>query len=484
MPKVISAYELILGRRPSRNKLLAWLHSEIRSAILEGRLRLGTRMQATRDFARQYGISRGSIVAVYQQLESEGFLTSKVGSGTWVCGHLPKHLRQSRNTVARPFISPTRLAGLTWTQPPRPFQYGQAVNEFPIDIWSRIAGRRMRGASAQLLTGWSDGRGYPPLCAALASYLGSVRGVHCSPEQIVIVSGVQQALDLLARFLIKPGDRVWMEDPGYFGAFDAFSGAGASLVPVPVDDDGLKVSDGRKLAAYARVAYLTPTHQFPLGVVMSHERRLEALAWAQSADAYLLEDDYDSELRFASPAVATLQSLDSRGRVILVGTFNKLLFPSIRLGYIVLPQQLVDAFLAFRFRTDSHPIGIDQAILCDFIEEGHLGRHMRRIRGLYASRLDALRNGATRYLKGLLDISPVRAGLCTSGFLRASVTSIDAEKLAAANGVVVQSLSRYVLKRDDLNGLLLGFAAFSEKAIDEGVQKLARALDGDLSAPR
>ncbi len=334
----------------------------------------------------------------------------------------------------------------------------------------------MRGASSGLLTGWSDGRGYPPLCAAIAGTLGSVRGVHCTPEQVVIVSGVQQALDLLARFLIKPGEEVWMEDPGYFGAIDAFTGAGARLVPVPVDDDGLDVAEGRRRAGRARLAYLTPTHQFPLGVVMSHPRRLAALEWARESGAYLLEDDYDSELRFAVPAISTLQSLDRAGRVVVVGTFNKLLFPAVRLGYIVLPPALVDEFLAFRLRTDLHTVGIDQAVLCDFIVEGHLGRHMRRMRDLYASRLGALSDEAARHLRGLLEISRVWAGLCTTGLLKNGMSSREAEEAARREGVETQALSRHLLQRDDVRGLLLGFAAFPEKAIRPAVESLARAL--------
>ncbi|OIR18968.1 HTH-type transcriptional regulatory protein GabR [mine drainage metagenome] len=476
MPKVISACELTLGERPPRHRLLPWLHGELRSAILDGRLRTGTRMPATRDLAGQVGISRGSVVAVYQQLEAAGLLVARRGSGTWVSKWAPKPLEKAGESVAKRPFPLTRLAGLTWTHPPRPFQYGQAVNEFPIELWSRIAGRRMRGASSGLLTGWSDGHGYPPLCAALAGTLGSVRGVHCTPDQVVIISGVQQGLDLLARFLLKPGDEVWMEDPGYFGAIDAFSGAGGRLVPVPVDDEGLDVAEGRRRAPRARLAYLTPTHQFPLGVVMSRRRRLAALEWARESGGYLLEDDYDSELRFSVPSISTLQSLDHHGRVILVGTFNKLLFPAVRLGYLVLPHALLDEFLAFRLRTDLHTVGIDQAVLCDFIMEGHLGRHMRRMRDLYASRLGALSDEAARHLRGLLDISPVRAGLCTTGLLRNGMSSREAEEAARREGVETQALSRHVLQRDDVRGLLLGFAAFPEKAIRPAVESLARAL--------
>ena len=235
--------------------------------------------------------------------------------------------------------------------------------------------------------------------------------MRCNSEQIVIVSGAQQALDLLARLLLKEHDQVWMEDPGYFGASIAFANVGAEIIPVPVDEEGLSVSAGEKLCPHARGVYLTPAHQFPLGMTMSLERRMAVLKWAKRTGAFVIEDDYDSEFRFEGNPVPSLQSLDNHSNVILIGTFSKTVFESLRLGYIVLPPSLVDCFLAFRYRTDFRNSNVDQAVLCEFIVEGHLARHMRKMRELYGSRLAALIDGGKQHLSGLLEISNVRAGL-------------------------------------------------------------------------
>src|SRR5581483_178666 len=250
--------------------------------------------------------------------------------------------------------------------------------------------------------------GYRPLREAIAEYLRTSRGVQCTAEQVVIVSGIQQALDLLARFLLKKGDRIWMEDPGYFGARIAFENAGARIVPVPVDDEGLSVSAGIRTSPAAKGAYVTPAHQFPMGVTTSLERRLALLSWAARTGAFVIEDDYDSEYRFEGQPVPALQSLDKHSSVIFVGSFSKTLFPALRLGYVVLPAPLVDLFLGFRYRTDFRNASFDQAVLCDFIVDGHMARHLRRMRNLYAQRLATLMEGARQHLDGLLEISSVR----------------------------------------------------------------------------
>lgn len=286
-----------------------------------------------------------------------------------------------------------------------------------MNIWMRVSGRSLRRASASLLAE-ANPRGYTPLREAIAGYLGSSRGVNCSPDQVVIVSGVQQGLDLVARVLVKPGDSVWIEDPGYFGATAAFRNAGAKIIPVPVDDRDLDISLGRKLAARAKAAYVTPGHQFPLGMSMTAERRLSLLSWAYEANAIVIEDDYDSEYRFEGRPIPALQGLDKRGSVIFLGSFSKVLFPALRLGYVVLPSRLVDPVLALRVVVDFYPPALIQATLCDFMTEGHLGRHIRKMREMYANRLGVLQDAARKHLQGLLDISPVRAGLSTVGFLR------------------------------------------------------------------
>jgi GntR family transcriptional regulator/MocR family aminotransferase len=476
MPKAVSSLDLTLNERPAHVPLTRWLREELRRAILDSRLPPGTRLPATRDFARQYGVSRGTAVIAFEQLQAEGYLRGRVGAGTFVDERLPERHTGARRPPAVARRLPAPLTGLTLFHTARPFRcYEPAIAEFPVDIWARIASRRLRQVSAALLAG-SGTRGYGPLREALAGYLGSSRGVNCTADRIMIVSGVQQALDLLARLLVRPGDAVWMEDPGYFGATTAFRNAGARIVPVPVDEHGVSVSQGRRACYNAKGAYLTPAHQFPLGVTMPLERRLAVLAWAREAGAFLIEDDYDSEYRFEGRPAPALQGLDKSGSVILVGSFNKLLFPALRLGYIVAPASLVDPLLALRFGTDHHAGGLDQAILCDFIVDGHLGRHIRRMRELYAGRLGALQEGGRKYLDGLLEISHIQAGLCTTGFLRNGMTSREAEEAAAAHKIETMGIDRFALRRTDVQGLVLGFAAFDEKQIRQGITGLASAL--------
>ena len=483
MPKAISSFELTLKSRSPHQTLTHWLYGELRSAILEGRLAADARLPSSRDFARQYGLSRGTVVSVVERLQAEGYVTSRVGFGTWVNRvEAPRPARQAASTPAyiRRVIStykrPQPWIDLAFVDGIRPFRIGvPAINEFPSEVWGRIAADRARHFRPWLKKE-ADRRGYRPLRDAIAEYLRASRGVRCTAEQIVIVSGIQQALDLLARLLLKKSDSVWMEDPGYFGARIAFDNVGARMIAVPVDDEGLSVSAGIKNCPDAKGAYVTPAHQFPLGVTMSLERRLALLNWASRAGAFVIEDDYDSEYRFEGPPVPALQSLDNHSSVIFIGSFSKTLFPALRLGYVVLPAPLIDFFLAFRYRTDFRNSSFDQAVLCNFIADGHFARHLRRMRNLYAERLATLMEGARQYLGGLLEISSVRAGLYTIGYLKNGMASRHAEELAAAQGVEVLGTDRCTLRRPDPNALLLGFGGFNDLAIRQGLLRLAKAL--------
>jgi GntR family transcriptional regulator/MocR family aminotransferase len=477
MPKHVSPLELALSERPQDASLTHWLYEEVRRAILDRRLPPGTRLPATRDFASHYGISRGTVVTAFEQLQAEGYLVGQVGAGTWVNNRLPQHILDIRGRRIPPVRMPAPVRGLPFSHPARPFRpYEPSVAEFPMQIWARIAGRRLRRCPAALLS-IGDVAGYRPLREAIAGYLGSSRGVHCSPAQIAIVSGVHQGLDILARALLKPGDAVWMEDPGYFGATAVFRNAGAKIIPVPVDEHGLSVSKAKQLCGHAKAAFLTPAHQCPLGMTMPLERRLAILDWAHHTGAFIFEDDYDSEYRFKGQPVPALQGLDREGSVILLGSFNKVLFPSLRMGYVVLPEPLIERFLSVRSAIDMYPPGPNQAILCDFIVEGHLGRHIRRMRELYAQRLATLRNGMRKNLAGMLDLPAIHAGLNIPVFLRNGMTSQLAESAATAAGIETVALSRFVLQRSDLHGLQLGFAAFDEREILHATEALAVALD-------
>jgi GntR family transcriptional regulator/MocR family aminotransferase len=477
MAKRISSLELAIQDRPARIALSRWLYDEFRRAILDRRLSPGTRLPATRDLAHQYGISRGTVVAVFEQLQAEGYLVGRPGAGTRVNALPSRNASAKAGPLPKIRALPAALRGLPNANPARPFRpYQPALAEFPIDIWARVAGRSLRRAPTSLLAE-ADPRGYAPLREAIAAYLGSSRGVNCSPDQIVIVSGVQQGLDLVARVLIKPGNSVFVEDPGYFGATAAFRNVGAKIIPVPVDEHGLDILAARKLSPRAKAAYVTPGHQFPLGMSMPVERRLSLLSWAAEAGAFIIEDDYDSEYRFEGRPIPALQGLDKRGSVIFLGSFSKVLFPALRLGYLVLPSRLLDPVLALRVAVDFYPPALIQATLCDFMTAGHLGRYIRKMREMSATRLGALKDAARRYLAGLLDISNVRAGLSTVGFLQNGMSGRNAERAAAERGIEVLGLHRFALQAKSTEGLLIGFAAFTEHEIKQAVVNLAAALE-------
>jgi GntR family transcriptional regulator/MocR family aminotransferase len=310
----------------------------------------------------------------------------------------------------------------------------------------------------------------------IAGYLGSVRAVKCDPEQVIIVSGSQQALDLTARVLLDPGEDVLIEDPCYPGARGALLGAGAHLIPVPVDKEGMDIIAGMARSATARMAYVTPSHQYPLGVTMSLARRLALLEWARRTKAWILEDDYDSEFRYKGRPLSALQGLDTSGHVIYIGTFSKVLFPALRLGYMVVPPDLVDGFIAARTMIDLHPPTLGQVILTDFLTEGHFGRHIRRMRELYAGRQAALVSAAAQELTGLLDVHANEAGMYLIGWLLHGQDDQRASQSAATYGIEAPPLSAFRIEPGNTQGLLLGYAAFSEDEILIGVQHLAEAL--------
>ena len=464
-----------------------WLYGAIRDAILQGRLAPGTRLPATRDLANQYGLARGTILSAFDQLRAEGYLRARVGAGTFVSDVLPDellHARQAPQRSRRSNTAPMRRRLSKFAQraerlgrfpdgPVRAFRLNQpALDLFPATLWAQLAGRRMRRASVSLLLD-CDAMGWRPLREAVAGYLTTARGVLCEPGQVAIVSGAQEALDLMARVFVDPGDAVCMEDPGYQGAARVFEAHSARVVPLPVDAEGMSVppSDGD-----IRVAYVTPAHQFPLGVTMSLCRRLALLDWARCGGALIFEDDYDSEYRFAGRPMPALQGLDRHGVVVFAGSFSKVLYPSLRIGYLVVPSDLVDAFAAAKSVTSRHAPVIEQAVLCDFITEGHFGRHVRRMREVYAERLGVLQESAQRELAGLLELTGVEAGLQTTGWLGQGISGDAAVAAAAERRVEVASLARNARRPLGREGLQLGFAAVGPAEIRRGARDLARAL--------
>jgi len=489
MPKTETFQDLSLAPPQSQQELWRWLYLELRLGILDGRLKPGSRLPSTRSLAQQYGLSRGTVVVAFEQLQAEGYTRTEVSAGTYVTSSLPE--RAISATDHRPItVIPSKAAlsqrALKTLQDvevlPAPHSIGKAfrsyepaIDLFPVDLWARVAARVLRRAPRSLY-GHGNAAGYPPLRRAIAEYIGGSRAVRCSPEQIIITSGAQQALDLIGRFLLDSGDRVWMEEPGYPGARQTLRAAGANIVPVPVDEDGLNVRAGRKLGPLAKLAYVTPANQFPLGVTMSADRRLDLLDWAASADAWIVEDEYDAEYRYYGKPVAALQSLDRSGSVIYVGTFTKMLFNALRLGFMVLPERLVDAFEAGRSFVDRHPPTLDQAILAEFITEGHFGHHVRRMRQIYAQRMAVLKEESEKQLSGLLQVVDAASGMRTVAWLADGTSDRAVAARAQALGLEVTPLSMFAIQPDSRPGLILGFAGCNPDELRRGVSVLAAAL--------
>jgi GntR family transcriptional regulator/MocR family aminotransferase len=477
----------------SQVPLYRQLYEELRRAILAGQLRAGVRLQSTRELAAELGVSRNTVMNAFEQLLAEGYLEGQVGSGTYVSRALPDDMLYARadaagvgrsrrkgrglsergKVIAGTLINASSMEGQT-----RAFRLGTpALDAFPFDVWMKLTARRWRYPRRDLL-GYGETGGYAPLCEAVSEYLGAARAVRCAPDQIIITSGTQQALDLAARLLLDAGDSVWIEDPGYLGARSAMIAAGARLVPVPVDDEGLDVAVGEDLCPSARLVYVSPSHHFPLGVTMSLARRLSLLEWASRAGAWILEDDYDSEYRYSGRPLAALQGLDKEGRVIYLGTFSKILFPSLRLGYMVVPADLVAAFKNARAILSRFSPSLEQAVLTDFITEGHFARHIRRMRALYQERQQCLIEAARRELGGALELEPNEAGMHLVGRLPDGVDDRAASREANRLGVEAPALSLYCIERGRRSGLLLGYAGYDEREIRKGVRLLAAALRG------
>jgi GntR family transcriptional regulator/MocR family aminotransferase len=463
----------------------------VRAAILAGQLRAGTRLPATRDLASRLGVSRLTVQTAFDQLVAEGYLEGRRGSGTYVAGTLPDVLLEVRRRAGRPAAAtehecPRPLPGAGRARgfaaimqregTAHPLQFGlPALDAFPTGLVARLAARRWRQASPALL-GYGDPAGFGPLRAALAAYLGAARGVRCGPEQVLIVAGAQQGLSLAARVLLAPGDAAWVEDPGYGGARAALAGAGAALAPVPVDAEGLDVAVGEQLHPTARAAFVTPSYQFPLGVTMSLRRRLALLDWAERAGAWVIEDDYDSEYRYAGRPLPALQGLDTCGRVLYVGSLSKVLVPALHLGYLVVPPDLAAVMGDAQASAGRQVATVDQAVVADLIAAGHFGRHIRRMRLLYQERQRLLVAAAAEQLPGLLAVRPAVAGLHLVGRLPAGLDDRAAARRAARHGVRVAPLSAFSLATTGEGGLLLGYAAYDAAQIRRAVGGLAAAL--------
>lgn len=498
-------FTLTLERGAGAPPLYRQVYDQVRLAVLEGRLSPGARLPSTRILAEELRCSRNTVVGAFEQLLAEGYLEGHVGSGTYVSRVLPDELLSVRAPGPRRPAGATgegpglgergrRLARLDPPGAParrddgrRAFVPGMPETAFfPFAVWGRLVGRFWRVPPRELLRPGEPG-GFRPLREAIAAYLRAVRALPVEPEQVFVTSGAQQALDLVARLLLDPGEKVWIEDPGYAGLRGPLLAAGAEVVPLPVDAEGIAVAEGRRRAPDARMAVVTPARQYPLGLAMSLPRRLELLAWAQQVSAWVVEDDYDSEYRYAGRPLAPLQSLDEgAGRVVYVGSLSKVLFPSIRLGYLVVPPALVEPVNRARAVLEDHPALALQPALAAFITEGHFAAHLRRMRALYQARQDAMLAAARRHLDGLVTLSGSEAGLhllarlVQPGPSRPGLGDREASARAAAAGLVAPPLSAYYFDGPPPGGtdaLLLGFSAVPEEVMDGQIAKLARALE-------
>ena len=462
------------------------VYRQLRAAILDGRLPPGSRLPAGRDLAREAGVARVTINQALRQLEAEGFVTGRVGAGTFVAPDLPASEASAETTPSfHPLLTDWGRRALEAGQmgragdgvrPEIDFGFGRSFAEmFPYDVWRRLLARYLSTDDA-MLSRYGSPAGFYPLRQAVADYLGRARGVRCTPEQVAIVSGAQQALDILARLLLRPRGEVVLETPGYRDAFTLFRLHEARLVALPVDDQGLPV-DRIPPDCRARLVFVTPSHQFPRGGTMPLARRLALLAWARERDAVVIEDDYDGDLRYEGHSLAALQGLDEDGRVVYLGTFSKVLFPALRLGYLVLPPALVTPFVRAKDLVDRGAPTLTQAAVADFIAEGHFERHLRHLRHIYGQRRAALAAALAERLGERVRFSPVAAGLHVMIFLAPGTEEVEVVRAAGARGVRVYPGVPYHLTQPAPPSLLLGFSGLDEGEIVEGVRRLAEAVN-------
>ncbi len=499
--EILSALPL---ERGAATPLFRQLYAEVKQAILRGALTPGMRLPPTRALCQLLGVSRQTVLNAYAQLMAEGYLDGTVGKGTFISAHLPLQARAAPPPGAP---SPSAAAGLVRPLSARGAAYAGAMRAtrghdgavrafrpsmpgldlFPFDLWSRLEARRWRRPGHHL--GYADPAGFAPLRELLCVYLRAARAVNCTPEQIIITSGSQQALYLLAALLLGPGDRVWVESPGYPGASAPLVALGAHVCTVPVDAGGMDVAFGAAHYPDASMVLTTPSHQLPLGVTMSLQRRLELLRWAGAAGAWVVEDDYDSEYRYDGAPLASLHSLDRGASTVYVGTLSKVLFPSLRLGYVVAPPALVEPLVRAKAVLDRHTALAPQMVLADFMEAGHFTRHIRRSREAYRERRDAIVGGVAALLADELACGPADTGLDLCVHFRRPYEEAAVARAAADAGIDLRALSYYanpaaVSACAVAPGLLLGFAAVPPAQIKAGLACLADVLRTSARAAR
>ena len=459
--------------RAGGEPLLRQVYRELRRAILSGALPPGGKLPPTRALSERLGVARNTVVAAYEQLLAEGFIEGRVGAGSFVSRDLPDGLDIPPPEPPRHTPEPPAPAGPFGMAP---FSTGRcALDERSLRIWRSLTLRRLQRPDPDML-GYGEPGGPAALRQAIARYLQTARAVRCEPEQVVVTTGAQQAIDLVLRVLLRPGDPVWLEDPCYPAVRAALEAAQARVVPVPVDGQGMDVAAGVAASPDARLAYVTPSSHYPLGVVLSMARRMELLAWARRSGAWVLEDDYDSEFRYAGRPLASLQGIDGGGRAIYVGTFSKVLFPGLRLGYAVLPPELLEPVLTMRRLTDWHPATLHTGIVTDFLEEGHFGPHLRRMRRRYMAARDALAEAIGAHLSPWMEAEVPEQGMKLIARLRPGLSDLDVSAVAARCGIAARPLSPMHIAVPPLQGLMLGFTGHEPGALRHAARELAATL--------
>lgn len=471
--------EIDLG---DRGDLVGEVHRQLRQAVLDGRLAPGQKLPPSRDLASQLNVSRATVVTAYDRLQSEGYLVSRVGAGTFVSDAVSQGTSWlRRETPTDTTLKPREL----WRDvtvpdaPSKPPDYDfrpgiPDARQFPYDVWRRLLGRELqaRGASSGA---YGDPAGHLKLRTAIARHIRQSRGMDASADDITITNGTQQAVDLIARVLVDPGDQAAIEDPGYQPPRQLFATLGAHVVDVPVDGEGLVVD---AIPARTRLVYASPAHQFPLGTTMSLRRRLALLEWAQVHDAAIIEDDYDSEFAFDSPPVEPLQTLDRHGRVLYVGSFSKSMLNTLRLGYVVAPESLHQAIRAAKFVTDWHTSLPVQGALAEFIADGWYARHVRRMRAVYQDRYDEVVTILRRDFAAEFDVVDGPGGLHVTAMAKGGVDVQRAVRMAANDGAGFHRLAGYTshTSKRPPDGIVVGYGAIATERIAAGLAILRAAL--------
>jgi GntR family transcriptional regulator/MocR family aminotransferase len=469
------------------------LYKEVRQAILNRRLLPKERIPSTRQLAKSLGISRTTVTQTYDQLLSEGYIEAIVGSGTFVCSQLPDDLLRSApvETAGKITRSPVQLSKygvylsdtenvprIAEADMPINFRYGRpAFDQFPIKLWRRLLSRYCC-SNLQWLDYSRDAQGYKALREAISRYLSRSRAVICTSDQVLIVNGTQQALDLIMRLFIEPDDVIALEDPSYPSARLIFQTQGAKLLPISVDESGLLVKNLTNCSKeQIRLVYVTPSHQFPTGAILSLPRRLELLSWAQQTGALIIEDDYDSEYRYGDRPIPALQGLDHSDSVLYVGTFSKVLFPSLRIGYLVLPKNLVSTFARAKWLSDRHLPLLEQQVLADFIEEGHLERHIRKMRAVYDRRRQVLVKALNVQFGEQATILGEKAGIHLMVRLHTALSDEEIIQRAAQVGVGMMSAAPHYLKPHSKGEFIFGYGELTEQQLEEGICRIAKILN-------